>query len=114
MPTLTFPAGYNPAYSFAHTKSVRSFVTTFENGKEQRAYVMTAPREWEVTFIDTPTRIKTLMTFWDTTKGNVQSFSWTPPTQSTAVTVRFKDNELKVDCSGNHVWKFTCILREVL
>ena len=105
---------WQPAYSHSHRRTVRSLVTTFENGIEQRAYLMTAPREWDCNFIGSPTLIKEIEAFWLARRGNVESFSWTPPSETTAITVRFKDEELKTECSGLHVWELTCTFREVL
>lgn len=115
MTTAVFPSTLKPMYQHTRTRRVRSLVTTFENGTEQRAYLMTAPREWDYVFRGTKAEIQALETFWNTVHGNVESFTLRlyDGTNST-VSARFKDEELKIECQGQDLWECSVTFREVL
>lgn len=105
---------FTPLYAWQKTHNHNVLVTTFESGKEQRRYKGARPRTWTLGFRDTIANIELIRAFYDLRKGPYESFAWTPPGTTTAVTVRFEENSLSISLHGLHYADCEITIREVL
>ncbi len=112
MPTPVFT--WTPDFTWRPQYRRRVNITTFESGKEQRSDLGAAPREWVLTFTGTVAKLAEIEAFWNARKGPVESFLWTPPEATAALTVRFKDDTLKSTRSGMKYGTVELTLREIL
>ena len=75
--------------------------STFETGKEATEDTKGAkPKEWRLNYRGSWSDISTVLTFYDARKGSYEAFNWTPPSETTAISVRFKDNSLSISRQG--------------
>lgn len=105
---------WEPDFSWETRRARRVNITTFENGTEQRADRGPSPREWALKFTKPNSVIGEIEAFWAARKGPVEAFTWTPPGSTEAVTVRFKDDNMKVSRSGLRHGTIELTLREIL
>lgn len=94
----TFSA--TPQYIWEVSSSHNVLISTFESGKEQRRYKGAKPKEWRLNYRGSWSDISTVLTFYDARKGSYEAFNWTPPSETTAISVRFKDNSLSISRQG--------------
>lgn len=112
MPTPEFT--WTPDFSWEIQHARRVNITTFENGTEQRADRGPSPREWALKFTKPDSIISEIEAFWNARKGPVEAFTWTPPGATAPVTVRFKDDNVKISRSGLRYGSIELTLREIL
>ena len=89
-----------PQYIWEAGYSHNVLKTTFESGKTQRRYKGAKPREWNLTFKGAWETVGEVVTFYNARKGSYESFIWTPPGETTAITAVFKDHSLSVTRYG--------------
>lgn len=87
-------------YIWETTHNYNVIRTEFESGKEQRKYLGTLPRKWNLTFKGNWTNISSVIDFYRARKGSYEAFSWTPPGEASAISARFEDNSLSVTRYG--------------
>ena len=105
---------WEPDFAWQPQFRRRVNITTFESGKEQRCDRGAAPREWALTFTGSAAELAEIEAFWNARKGPAESFLWTPPGATSAITVRFKDDTLKSDRAGMKYGTIELTLREIL
>ena len=105
---------WEPDYSWETRHARRVNITTFENGTEQRADRGPSPREWALKFTRLNSEISEIEAFWNARKGPLEAFTWTPPGSTEVVTVRFKDDNVKISRSGLRYGTIELTLREIL
>jgi Phage-related protein len=105
---------FKPLYSYQSSAGRRVRITEFESGKEQRADKGPSPREWALSFGGTRDYIDRIVAFYNARKGPFEAFQWTPPGESIAVTVRFKDESITSKNQGMGKAFTDLTLREVL
>lgn len=105
---------WKPDFAWQPQFRRRVNITTFESGKEQRSDRGAAPREWALTFTGSAAELAEIEAFWNARKGPAESFLWTPPGATSAITVRFKDDTLKSDRAGMKYGTIELTLREIL
>lgn len=105
---------WEPDFAWQPQFRRRVNITTFESGKEQRSDRGAAPREWALTFTGSAAELAEIEAFWNARKGPAESFLWTPPDATSAITVRFKDDTLKSDRAGMKYGTIELTLREIL
>lgn len=105
---------WDPDFAWQPQFRRRVNITTFESGKEQRSDRGAAPREWALTFTGSAAELAEIEAFWNARKGPAESFLWTPPGATSAITVRFKDDTLKSDRAGMKYGTIELTLREIL
>ena len=86
-----------PQYTWQMSSQHKVLVSTFESGKEQRRYKGRRPKQWKLKFAGTWATISPLVDFHTARKGSFGAFNWTPPGETTAISVRFKDDEISVE-----------------
>lgn len=104
-----------PQYIWEVGYSHNVLKTTFESGKTQRRYKGAKPREWNLTFKGAWATVGDVVTFYNARKGSYEAFIWTPPGDSTAILVTFKENSLSMTRYGlTSFGECSVILEEVL
>lgn len=104
---------YTPYIVYEHITEHNVLVSTFESGKEQRRYKGAKPRKWNLTFRDTVNTINNIVNFYNTRKGNYETFTWTPPGQDTQITARFDANSLQISYTGSLYAELQVTITEV-
>lgn len=105
---------FTPQYAWDKTLEYRVLTTEFESGKEQRRYKGRQPREWGLAFHGKRTWIAQIEAFFAAQKGPFLAFSWVPPGESQLISVRFKEDTLKVQHAGMGLAQVQVSFREVL
>ncbi len=105
---------FKPLYTWQKTHNHNVLITTFESGLEQRRYKGLRPRLWVLKFRDIPETIQAIEAFFNARKGAYEAFSWVPPGESTAISVRFEETSLNVFNYGPYYSECELTLREVL
>ena len=104
-----------PQYIWEVEHSHNVLKTTFESGKTQRRYKGAKPREWNLTFKGAWSTVEAVVTFYNARKGSYEAFNWTPPGESTAISVTFKENSLSITRHGlTYFGECSVIIEEVL
>ena len=104
-----------PQYIWEVEYSHNVLKTTFESGKTQRRYKGAKPREWNLTFKGAWSTVEAVVTFYNARKGSYEAFNWTPPGESTAISVTFKENSLSITRHGlTSFGECSVIIEEVL
>lgn len=90
-------------------------VTGFENGVEQRRLRSANPRRsFTLTFKSrTYSEMDTVLDFFISKSGNLSSFTWTNPNDSTEYTVRFAKQNFSFKRVGYDLYEFKVLLMEV-
>lgn len=95
---------FEPQNIWETTTEHNVLVSTFESGKEQRRYKGAKPKQWRLSFAGSWDTISAIIDFYDARKGPYEAFNWTPFGDSTAKSVRFKENSLSVNRVGKAIW----------
>ena len=104
-----------PQYIWEVGYSHNVLKTTFESGKTQRRYKGAKPREWNLTFKGAWSTVEAVVTFYNARKGSYEAFNWTPPGESTAISVTFKESSLNMTRHGlTSFGECSVIIEEVL
>ena len=105
-----------PDFVLAETDKFTTLVSQFENNVEQRrAKVASAYRTWKLQYRNrTATELSTLQTLFNTKKGQLTSFLWTNPLDSTQYTVRFASDEIEYQLKAYGIYDFQFNLKQVV
>ena len=112
MATATF--SFKPDFAWKPALGWRVDITTFENGKEQRSDRGAEPRVWTLSFTRSAAVMKEIQAFWLARHGQAEAFYWTPPDETAAILVRFSDDTMEPERSGQLYGKVELKLKEIL
>ena len=89
-----------PQYVWEPSFNYNVIRTEFESGKEQRKFLGTLPRKWNLAFKGNWATVSVVANFYKARKGSYEAFLWTPPGEETQISARFEENSLSVTRYG--------------